>query len=63
MADAVDRSLLAPLAPGLFTGQTALLTGGGHAIALALARLGARPLIAGRHAEHLRPTAREIEVG
>jgi citronellol/citronellal dehydrogenase len=51
-------------APGLFEGQTALVTGGGtgigRATALLLARLGARVVIASRRLEHLEPTAREL---
>jgi citronellol/citronellal dehydrogenase len=51
-------------APGLFEGQTAVVTGGGtgigRATALTLARLGARVVIASRKLEHLEPTAREL---
>ncbi len=51
-------------APGIFTGQIALVTGGGtgigRATALMLARLGARVVIASRRLEHLEPTAREL---
>ncbi len=52
-------------APGIFTGQTALVTGGGtgigRATALMLAQLGARVVIASRRLEHLEPTARELD--
>jgi len=51
-------------APGLFDGQTALVTGGGtgigRATALLLASLGARVAIASRRLEHLEGTAREL---
>ena len=52
-------------APDLFSGQVALVTGGGtgigRATALLLARLGAGVAIASRRAEHLEETARELE--
>jgi len=52
-------------APGLFQGRTALVTGGGtgigRATALLLARLGAKVAIASRKAEHLEPTAAELD--
>ena len=51
-------------APGLFQGQTALVTGGGtgigRATATAFVRLGGRVVIASRRMEHLEPTAREL---
>jgi len=51
-------------APGLFSGQTALVTGGGtgigRATALAFVRLGGRVVIASRKLDHLEPTAREL---
>lgn len=51
-------------APGLFTGKTALVTGGGtglgRAIATELAGLGANVVIAARRAEILEATAAEI---
>jgi NAD(P)-dependent dehydrogenase (short-subunit alcohol dehydrogenase family) len=56
---------LATYAPGLFAGQTALVTGGGRgigrSIALGYARLGANVVIASRKLENLEPTAKEIE--
>jgi NAD(P)-dependent dehydrogenase (short-subunit alcohol dehydrogenase family) len=52
-------------APDLFHGRVALVTGGGTGIgrqtALGFARYGADVVIASRNAEHLDPTAREIE--
>jgi peroxisomal trans-2-enoyl-CoA reductase len=51
-------------APGIFQDQVAVVTGGGtgigRATALALARLGARVVIASRKLEHLAPTAAEL---
>lgn len=51
-------------APNLFTGRTALVTGGGRGIgrhaAMAFARLGANVIIAGRTQQGLDPTAEEI---
>jgi citronellol/citronellal dehydrogenase len=51
-------------APGLFSGQTALITGGGtgigRATATAFARLGGRVIIASRKLDHLEPTALEL---
>lgn len=48
-----------------FAGQVALITGGGtglgRAMSLRLAELGANIVIASRSAEHLGPTAKEIE--
>ena len=50
--------------PDLFSGRTALVTGGGRGIgkhiALAFARLGANLVIASRNPENLVPTAAEI---
>ena len=50
--------------PGLFSGRTALITGGGRGIgrhiALAFARLGANVVIASRNPENLTPTLAEI---
>jgi NAD(P)-dependent dehydrogenase (short-subunit alcohol dehydrogenase family) len=55
---------LATFAEGLFSGRTALVTGGGRgigrAIALGFARLGADVVIASRNPENLEPTAAEI---
>ena len=56
---------LSSFAPGLFQGQTALVTGGGRgigrSIALAFARFGADVVIASRDKQNLDPTAAEIE--
>jgi len=53
------------LRPGLFTGRTAVVTGGGTGIGKAIARrfaaLGANLVVAGRHAEPLAATAGDIE--
>lgn len=52
--------------PGLFTGKTAVVSGGGtgigRAIARELASLGATVVICSRAAEHLEPTRAEIEM-
>jgi citronellol/citronellal dehydrogenase len=51
-------------APGLFSGQVALVTGGGTGIGLCVARelgsLGARVAIASRRAEHVDPAAERL---
>jgi citronellol/citronellal dehydrogenase len=51
-------------APGIFSGQTALVTGGGTGIGRAtanmLAGLGARVVIASRKIENLEPTAKDL---
>jgi NAD(P)-dependent dehydrogenase (short-subunit alcohol dehydrogenase family) len=53
------------LRPGLFTGRTAIVTGGGtgigRVIAQRFAALGANVAVAGRHLETLTETQREIE--
>lgn len=53
--------------PGLLSGRTALITGGGSGLGLAMARrfieLGARVAIAGRSAERLEAAARELDAG
>lgn len=58
-------SPLATFAPGLFRGQTALVTGGGRGIgratALAFAGFGANVVVASRNAENLAAVAREIQ--
>lgn len=52
-------------APGLFSGQVAVVTGGGTGIGLATAKelgqLGAKLVIASRKAEHLEPARAELE--
>lgn len=59
-----DADALAVFAPDLFTGKTALVTGGGRGIgkriALAFARLGAQIVIAGRNPGPLTSTSEEI---
>ncbi|MCY3765317.1 MAG: SDR family oxidoreductase [Gemmatimonadetes bacterium] len=59
-----DSDALSVFAPDLFAGKTALVTGGGRGIgkriALAFAGLGAQVVIAGRNAETLASTSREI---
>lgn len=59
-----DSPPASSFAPGLFTGKTALVTGGGtglgRAIATELASLGANVVIAARRAEILEETAAEI---
>ena len=61
----MHASPLDTYAPGLFTGQVAIVTGGGRGIgrltALAFARLGADLSIAARNAENLERTRAEIE--
>lgn len=61
----MTTSPLATFADDLFRGRVALVTGGGRGIgreiALAFAGLGADVVIASRNAEHLEPTARNIE--
>ncbi len=55
------------LRPGLFTGRTVIVTGGGTGIGKAIARrfgaLGAQVVVAGRHAETLAETQHDIEAG
>ena len=63
-----EQSPLGTFSPNLFSGRTALVTGGGSGIgkhvALAFARLGANVVIASRNAENLDPTAAQItEIG
>ena len=56
---------LATFAPGLFAGQSALVTAGGRGIcranAIGFARFGANVVIASRKPENLDPTAAEIQ--
>ncbi|HEX7091236.1 MAG TPA: SDR family oxidoreductase [Longimicrobiales bacterium] len=53
--------------PALLSGRTAIITGGGSGLGLAMARrflsLGARVVIAGRSAERLEAAARELDAG
>jgi peroxisomal trans-2-enoyl-CoA reductase len=60
----VEQDPLSTFSPGLFRGNTVLVTGGGRGIgkqtALAFARLGANVVIASRKPENLNPTAEEI---
>src|SRR5690606_41679528 len=53
--------------PSLLSGRTALITGGGSCLGLAMARrfleLGARVMIAGRSTERLEAAARELDAG
>jgi citronellol/citronellal dehydrogenase len=60
----LDAARRNPFAPGLFSGQVALVTGGGTGIgkacALELLQLGAKVVIASRKPDHLEPALQEL---